>query len=258
MAIGDFTDQAEAYHRSRPTYPAAMLDDLQARLSLGPGDAVADIGAGTGILTGLLAARGYAVSAIEPNAAMRAHATADDRVDWIDGTFEATGLADASQDWCVAAQAFHWADPPRALPELARVLKAGRALTVLFNDRDHTQSELMTNVWGVIRRVVPEFDEAYRDRDWGHELCAGGFFGDVWYHEVPHVVVMSRARFLELWRGHNRLNNIAGPERFEALFSEIAGYLDDGAHDEVPVAYRARAWTAWRLPRRPETDISTG
>lgn len=257
MAIGDFTEQAEAYHRSRPGYPAALLDDLAARLGLGPGDAVADIGAGTGILTRLLAERGYAVSAVEPNAAMRAYATPDPRVRSIDGTFEATGLGDASQRWCVAAQAFHWADPPRALPELARVLAAGRALTVIFNDRDPLKSELMTFVRGVIRRVVPEFEEAYRDRDWGHELCAGGHFGDVWYHEVAHEVVMTRDRFLELWRGHNRLNNIAGPERFAALFSEIAQRLDEGGHHEVPVAYRARAFTAWRLPRTPGTDIST-
>ena len=182
MSIGDFTAQADAYHRSRPSYPEAMLDALAERLQVSRGDAVAELGAGTGIFTRQLAERGFSVAAVEPNDAMRAYATAHENVTWHKGTFEATDLAAGSARWIVAAQAFHWADPPRALPELARVLAPGASLTILFNDRDHTATPLMTFVRQAITDVVPDFDEAYRDRDWAAVLTEGGHFGRVWTH----------------------------------------------------------------------------
>ncbi len=245
MAIGDFTDQAEAYHRSRPTYPAALIDDLADELGLSTGDAVADIGAGTGILTQLLAARGWRVSAVEPNAAMRARAVKNASVDWVQGTFEDTTLTAHSQKWVVAAQAFHWADPPVALPEVSRVLQPGGAFTILFNDRDHARSELMTFVRHAIEREVPGFEEAYRDRDWKQVLRIGGTFARVQYREERHVVTMTTERFLALWKGHNRLNNIAGPTRFAKFFSSVHAHLHEQGVEEIPVHYRCRAWTAW-------------
>jgi len=120
---GDFTHQAEAYARARPEYPPQLIRDLVALVGASAGDVVADIGAGTGISSRQLADAGLCVVALEPNAAMRAEAVVDTRVTWQDGTFEATGLAAGSVPWIVAAQAFHWADPPRALPELHRVLR---------------------------------------------------------------------------------------------------------------------------------------
>jgi ubiquinone/menaquinone biosynthesis C-methylase UbiE len=242
MPIGDFTEQAAAYRASRPTYPAAMVEELTAHLA--SGDPVADIGAGTGIFTRLLADRGLAVTAVEPNEAMRAEAEPDARVRWVDGTFEDTSLADGSQRWAVAAQAFHWAEPRKALPELKRVLAPGGAFTALWNDRENDKSPVLRFVRDAIRRHVPGFDEAYRNRDWGEVLTRGGSFRKASYRELSHAVKMSRERFLALWRGHNRLNNLAGRERFERLFAEIGAFLDRERLDEIDVPYCCRAWTA--------------
>ena len=71
MTLGDFSKQAEAYRRARPTYPAALIDQLASDAGLVRGDPVADFGAGTGIMTALLVERGFIVSAIEPNETMR-------------------------------------------------------------------------------------------------------------------------------------------------------------------------------------------
>ncbi|HEY8427370.1 MAG TPA: methyltransferase domain-containing protein, partial [Sandaracinaceae bacterium] len=76
MRHGDFTEQAGAYARARPGYPDALVDRLAARAGVRAGDPVADVGAGTGLFTRALAARGFAVTAVEPNAAMRAKAPA--------------------------------------------------------------------------------------------------------------------------------------------------------------------------------------
>ncbi len=244
MAIGDFSAQSRAYARARPGYPEALLDRVVAAMSIPGGGDVADLGAGTGILTQRLVARGYRVTAVEPNAAMRALAEPDPRVRWRDGTFEATGLAGGSQDWAVAAQAFHWADPPRALPELRRVLRPGGVLSVMWNNR-LAEEPVVAWTADTIRRIVPDFNPAYRNRPWG-EIIAGDQFGDVHYDEERHVVPMSRERYLDLWRSHNRLTNIAGPERYARLMSEIEDHLEREDVQRVDVPYACRIWSARR------------
>src|SRR4051812_47489168 len=135
MGIGDFTDQAAVYGNSRPNYPSQLTDLLVSRAAVKPGDAVVDLGAGTGIFTAELVKRGFIVTAVEPNERMRSSGNLSAAI-WIDGTFEATRLPDASQDWAVAAQAFHWADSTLALPEIRRILRPGRVFSVFWNEKD--------------------------------------------------------------------------------------------------------------------------
>ena len=239
--LGDFTEQADDYVRTRPPYAPALVERLAARLA--ESALVVDIGAGTGIFSQQLvrAAPSVRVIAVEPNAAMRARAIPHDRIRWVDGTFEQTGLTDASVDAAFAAQALHWADLSRALPEVRRVLRLGGWLCALWNDRANARSPVLQAVHEVIGAEVPAYDFGYRDRDWGEAL--GAAFPRVSCEEVAHVVPMPRARFLALWRSSSRLSTLAGPGRLQRIIDAVSADLDARGLSAVEVPYVTRAWT---------------
>lgn len=199
------------------------------------------------MFTRALAERGLSVVAVEPSAAMRERAPKLAQVQWREGAFEACPLADAEVDWVVAAQAFHWADPARALPELRRILRPGRALSVLWNDRDLERSALLRFTRALIDEMVPSFDEGYRHRDWAKLLISSGDFEGVVVDEIRHVVSMSHARVLELWRSHNKLNYACRETGIDEFLVKLAAHLRAHEPDPVDVPYRCRAWTARRV-----------
>ena len=134
-----FTTRAEDYARHRPSYPPGALDLLAARCGLTAAACVADLGSGTGILTGLLLERGAEVFAVEPNDAMRTYAEAQltgrPGFHSVPGSAEATTLPPASIDLLVAGQAFHWFNLAPARAELLRILRPGRWAALLWNER---------------------------------------------------------------------------------------------------------------------------
>lgn len=245
--LGNFSGQADAYARARPGYPAEIVDRLVERAGLRRSDRVAELGAGTGLFTEALVDRGLRVIAVEPNAAMRERAPALAGVEWQDGTFEACPIGDAEVAWVVAAQAFHWAEPERALPELRRILRPGGRLSVLWNDRDLERSALLRFTRALIDERVPGFDEGYRMRDWAAVLTSTGDFEDVEHDEVRHVVTMSHERVLDLWRSHNKLNYACRETGLDGFLATLGQHLRDHEPDPVGVPYRCRAWTARRV-----------
>jgi len=244
---GDFTRQAAAYARARPTYPAALVDALAGHAGVSPGDLVADIGAGTGLFTCLLARRGFTVSAVEPNEAMSRQAPDLPNTTWIDGSFERTRLPEASQRWAVAAQAFHWADPARALPEMRRILEPGGCFTAVWNDRPKGGSEVLQATIAIIREEDPAVVSGYRDRDWTDVLTSTGDFTDVVRHRDEHVQVLDCRDYPLLWLSRNRLYAALGEEGCRRVADRIAAYLAEQDLREVEIPYATHAWTARRV-----------
>ena len=135
-----YEKEAQAYARGRPDYPAPLSGWLAQSLGLAPGQQVADVGAGTGKFTALLAATGAAVVAVEPVAAMRAkiEALGLPGVRAMEGMAQALPLPHGSLDAVVCAQAFHWFASREALDAFHRVLRPGGRLGLVWNVRDES------------------------------------------------------------------------------------------------------------------------
>ncbi|MGH8018805.1 MAG: class I SAM-dependent methyltransferase [Opitutaceae bacterium] len=128
---------------------------------LGPDADVADIGAGTGILTRLLLDANARVHAVEPNAPMREALLAASRdharLCVRDGSAEATGLPDRSIDLVTAAQAFHWFKPVAARREFARILRPGGHVALIWNTRLDAATPFLTAYEHLLRRRSPDY-----------------------------------------------------------------------------------------------------
>ncbi|KQV06617.1 class I SAM-dependent methyltransferase [Leifsonia sp. Root112D2] len=234
-----FGAAAEAYERGRPGYPDAAVDWM-----LPPGATrVLDLGAGTGKLTRSLLARGLDTVAVEPLDGMRAQleralpsATA------LAGSAEEIPLPVASVDAVLVAQAWHWVDPARAVPEAARVLRPGGTLGLVWNIRDES-------VEWVARfgELITETRE--HDFDAG-DPTIGAPFGEAQHHEVRWTHRITRAALLDLVASRSYVI-VLPEERRTALLGRVRELLDThpdvAGRDPLPLPYITRATRA-RLP----------
>lgn len=183
VAAAGFGAAADVYERARPSYPEEAVRWIAERTQLGEGATVVDLGAGTGKLTRLLIATQARVVAVEPVEAMRSVLL--DRVlgiEVLDGTAESIPLPDASADAITVAQAFHWFDHERAIPELHRVLKPGGWLVLIWNSRDMNDplQRGIEDLLAPLRDVAPyQLGEKWRE-----PLEASALFGppeEAWF-----------------------------------------------------------------------------
>jgi SAM-dependent methyltransferase len=162
VAAAGFSDAAD-YEAARPSYPPEAVDWLIDNLRIGTGKRVVDLAAGTGKLTRLLLRAGADLIAAEPVAGMRDTFRANvPGVPMMSTTAEQLAFRDASLDAVTVAQAFHWFDHDRAIAELARVLRPGGRVGLVWNARDRGV-DWVNRVWGIMDRV--EKRAPWRDHD---------------------------------------------------------------------------------------------
>lgn len=157
-----FSSRADLYDRFRPRYAQAIIPLLEEAIGLSPATIVADVGSGTGILSGLFLQNGNTVHAVEPNEAMRAAAEAtyadEERFHSVAATAEETTLPDNSVDLIVAGQAFHWFKVVEARREFARILKPKGWVALIYNSWNLPDSTVAADY----RQLLDQYGTDYR------------------------------------------------------------------------------------------------
>ena len=173
-----FSSRVEDYIRYRPGYPPEVIQLLMAECGLTAQSVIADIASGTGIFTRMLLENGARVLGVEPNPEMRRAAeeflTGYSRFTSVNGTAEATTLADHGVDVITAAQAAQWFDPGKAREEFIRLLKPSGWLVLLWNDRRIDASQFSREYENLLLNYGTDYHEVRR---LGGDLTARKFFG---------------------------------------------------------------------------------
>lgn len=242
-----FSSRVADYVRYRPDYPPALLDWLHHEMGVPRETLVADIGAGTGISTRLFLASGHPVIAVEPNAAMR-----DAAEQWlvpeylrlklVDGTAEATTLADASVGLVAAGQAFHWFDTQAVRREWARILHPGGMALVFWNSRLLDASPFLIGYEQLLLEFGTDYTdvaERYQDDDTMRAWFGAGLRGMV---SLPNVQRMD----LDGLRGRLLSSSYApqpGHPRHAPMLEALQQLFDAHALDgQIAFEYQTRAF----------------
>jgi SAM-dependent methyltransferase len=232
-----FDRAAAEYERTRPDYPLAVLD----LVPLSPEAEVLDLGAGTGKLTRVLTQRYRRVIAVEPLDGMRAilERVVPDAESFA-GTAEAIPLPDASVDAVFAAQAFHWFAHDEAVAEIARVLRPGGVLCLVWNGPDDERASPLPAAYQAyldeLRSVA-----AFNDAPPWQEVLARGPFGEVHEDGVPHDHILDRPGVLENARTVSWIASRPQEEQ-KAILERLDQLLTEG-----PFAIPNRANVMWTV-----------
>jgi ubiquinone/menaquinone biosynthesis C-methylase UbiE len=193
-SIARFSDRVDDYVRYRPDYPSALIEWLQREQGVDAGWRVADVGAGTGISSKMFLDAGYRVTAVEPNAPMRAAAErwlqAYENFDAVDGKADATGLPDASVDLVTVAQAFHWFDQETTRREFARILRPRGLAAIWWNSRRLIGTRFLEGYEALLQQFGTDYAsvaERYTDDERMRAWFGAGFRGSARFEHAQRL-----------------------------------------------------------------------
>jgi SAM-dependent methyltransferase len=180
--LNRFSSRVENYVKYRPGYPSGVLDVLKSDCGLTSSSVIADVGSGTGILTGLFLRNGNKVYGVEPNLPMRAAGeqllSEFSGFVSVDGRAEATTLDTHSVDFVTAGQAFHWFDRAQARIEFQRILKPGGWVVLIWNERLVDSTAFLRQYENLLLRYGTDYQEIRHENatSWIDEFFAPGGF----------------------------------------------------------------------------------
>jgi SAM-dependent methyltransferase len=248
-----FGAAAAQYAQHRPGYAEAAIRWCLAPVGGAQPVRVADLGAGTGILTGALARLGADVVAVEPDQAMLAELRRQlPAVRAVEGSAEALPLPDQSVDAVLCGQSMHWFDLNRALPEIARVLTPGGVLAGLWNVDDDrvgwvaglaaiSKSGPTLSSW----RATPEADTEH-----GALRAGSSWFATVEEHEFANGQLRSADSLVAAMATHSRMLVTDEAERARTL-ATIRDFLHRRPETSAGEFTLPLVTVALRAARRP-------
>jgi ubiquinone/menaquinone biosynthesis C-methylase UbiE len=203
-----FSGKAKSYAKARPSYPQEAVDYVS---SFAKTDAIfADIGAGTGKWTSLIAARGYEIFAVEPNDDMRNELENTlapfGNAHIIKGTDENTNLPPHSIDIITVAQALHWFDLVKFRAECERILKTGGKVITVYNSNPEGSSPKLS------------------------KLSTDEFYENPFVKELDNPIYYNRDEWINFRLSHSH-DPKPGDENFESHIEEVKKQFEERAID---------------------------
>jgi ubiquinone/menaquinone biosynthesis C-methylase UbiE len=246
IAAVAFGARADEYQRGRPSWPADAVAGLLERFGA---RTVLDLAAGTGKLTEVLVPLADEVVAVEPVEGMRRVLEARlPAVRALAGTAEAIPLANASVDAVFVAEAFHWFDLARAPGEIARVLRPGGGVAVLWNVSDGEDPVWVTEIIELVKEHRTEGSGRRRPDTvaWREALEAEPRFGPLRDEEALHEQRTDRDRIVAMVASWSSIGGLPDDRRTAAL-AAVRDVLERHGIDETAVALKALITTAQRV-----------
>lgn len=245
--ISRFSNRVANYVKFRPHYPAEVLSFLAVKACPTPTSVVADVGCGTGISSKLFLENGNPVFGVEPNEAMRLAA-----VEYlkefpaftpIDGTSTATTLSEASVDFVVAAQAYHWFDQDPTRDEFKRILKPGGSAVLIWNERQLDTTPFLKEYEALLLKYANDYGQVRHENISNTEISA--------FYQAPfHAATFPNEQVFDLdgLRGRMLSSSYMPTEtdpRFPVLITELTDIFAKHAENgRIRVLYDTRVYTS--------------
>jgi ubiquinone/menaquinone biosynthesis C-methylase UbiE len=237
-----FGPVADAYDRARPSYPEEAVSWLT-----GAGRSmILELGAGTGKFTEVLHSSGQSagrgaghdILATDPSPEMLSRLSERVPVKHVVAAAEHIPLRSRSVDLVVCGQSFHWFDHDRALPEIARVLRPGGVLALVWN----TYDEGIPWVRRLKQLISPDIgtqDEA------AMPLMETPYFGFVEKRQFRFWQTHTAASLADLTRSVSHVATMSDTDRASVLAKVDGLYAGYGrGHDGMQLAWVTRCYRA--------------
>lgn len=249
--VRGFDRAAERYERGRPGYPAEAVRYLARQLRLGRGRTIVELGSGTGKLTRSLLGTGAAVVAVEPIDGMRRVFRRElPTTIVLYGTAESIPLPDGFADAVVVGQAFHWFRVGPALREIARVLRPGGGIGLLWNVREEPAG-FARRLSDLIDRFGGRVAHAKELRWHGPFRRSRAGFGPLRQRSFAHAVPITPARLVDRVLSVSAVS-VLSPERQRSVARAVRRLLAEdpavAGRRVVRMPYRTDVYVA-RLGR---------
>jgi SAM-dependent methyltransferase len=236
-----FGDAVDEYDAGRPDHPAGVFDALEPLA----GRRVLDVGAGTGIATRALVARGADVVGIDTDATLLTRGRRrSPAVCWVVADGVRLPVPDRSVDLVCFAQAWHWLDPDRRCEEVHRVLRPGGRWAAWWSHARADAEPWFDRYWSVLERRCPGTRRDQRDTDWGASVQPSGLFEVAPRHSVPWLREVTVDAWMTDQASHSYVVARSAPERAE-LLDELRAIVESRAQSGVlAIPYETWLWTA--------------
>lgn len=248
-----FDQVASLYSKVRADYSDALVDDVISYARLQPGDAILEVGCGTGQATKSFAARGFRILAIDPGPEMvraaRTTLAQFGNVELAETTFEALPAKPASFPLIIAAQSWHWVAPEVRFAKAAETLSPRGALAVFGHVPVGLPAPLLEQFRQIYLRHLnysgPPPEAWYLPsgpfRGWFDE---SGLFGPVEHRSYPWKWQHTTSSYMDFLRSRSDHRMIEATKR-EAVIDDIAKAID-GEGGRFDIDYETHLYVARR------------